>query len=91
MDKNYFKLFIDFLKENRLFIQFKDKFLKDEKYRKDNRIPINPNTYFKELNKDRYVIDAFGWYRDYKIWEDLHYKWHLKYNENHNDFYKSIQ
>ena len=78
MDKNYFKLFIDFLKENRLFIQFKDKFLKDEKYKKDKEIPIKPNRYFKELNKDRYVIDAFKWYRDYKIWADLHYKWRLK-------------
>lgn len=78
MDKNYFKLFIDFLKENKVFIQFKNKFLIDEKYKKDNGIPIKPNRYFKELNKDRYVIDAFGWYGDYKIWSELNNKWRLK-------------
>lgn len=78
MDKNYFKLFIDFLKENKVFIQFKNKFLIDEKYKKDNGIPIKPNRYFKELNKDRYVIDAFGWCGDYKNWMDLHHKWCLK-------------
>ena len=70
MNKDDFKLFINFLKLSHSYNKYKNNFYKKKTYL------FNPN--FFERNLDCWITTAFGWSfteEGYKYWGDLAIEW----------------
>jgi hypothetical protein len=68
------KKFINFLKENNCFVEFKHNFETDKTYKSEYSHPTSPTKYFKYEDINRYIINAFGW-NPVRYWSELDNKW----------------
>ena len=68
------KDFINFLKKNKCFIEFKYRFENDRIYKSAYSHPTNPYRYFQFEDKNGYMSNAFRW-SPFDYWSDLNRKW----------------
>lgn len=68
------KKFINFLKENNCFVEFKHNFETDKTYKSEYNHPTSPTKYFKYEDINGYIINAFGW-EPVRYWSYLDNKW----------------
>ena len=78
MNKDDFKLFINFLKLSHSYNKYKNNFYKDAKWRHTYKFPVKSREFFIYRRKFRFISSAFEWGKTkegFAFWSMVNSKW----------------